>query len=161
MRGGGNRFGSPVPLLRTILLPVPLHLTLPLPLHFTLPLPLHLSASIPRALSWDAATRTLTIIDQRRLPGEVIEIELRSLDGVDEAIRTLAVRGAPAIGVAAALGLVAAFSHQGPPSRDVLLAGIDRLARSRPWRRLRQRHAAFVIRRSGECRRCNVARPMR
>ncbi len=140
MRGGGNRFGSPVPLLRTILLPVPLHLTLPLPLHFTLPLPLHftvplplhLSASIPRALSWDAATRTLTIIDQRRLPGEVIEIELRSLDAVDEAIRTLAVRGAPAIGVAAALGLVAAFSHEGPPSRDVLLAGIDRLARSRP-----------------------------
>ena len=76
--------------------------------------------------------RTLTIIDQRRLPGEVIEVELRTLDAVDEAIRTLAVRGAPAIGVAAALGLVAAFTREVTPSRDALLAAIDRLARSRP-----------------------------
>jgi methylthioribose-1-phosphate isomerase len=45
------------------------------------------------------------LIDQRRLPGEEIFIECRDYLTVAEAIRTLAVRGAPAIGVTAALGL--------------------------------------------------------
>ena len=87
---------------------------------------------IPRALTWDAPSRRLRIIDQRRLPGEEVEVELRTIDAVDDAIRTLAVRGAPAIGVAAALGLVAAFSVSGVRSREALVAGIDRLARARP-----------------------------
>jgi methylthioribose-1-phosphate isomerase len=87
---------------------------------------------IPRALTWDAPSRRLRIIDQRRLPGEEVEVELRTIDAVDDAIRTLAVRGAPAIGVAAALGLVAAFSVSGARSREALVAGIDRLARARP-----------------------------
>jgi methylthioribose-1-phosphate isomerase len=95
-------------------------------------LPHKLFDTIPRALRWDADARALTILDQRHLPGEVIERELRTLDEVDEAIRRLAVRGAPAIGVAAALGLVAAFSHGPAPSRDALVAGIDRLSQSRP-----------------------------
>lgn len=87
---------------------------------------------IPRALTWDAPSRRLRIIDQRRLPGEEVEVELRTIDAVDDAIRTLAVRGAPAIGVAAALGLVAAFRVSGATSREALVAGIDRLARARP-----------------------------
>jgi methylthioribose-1-phosphate isomerase len=87
---------------------------------------------IPRALHWNAASRTLRILDQRLLPAQVAERELRSLDDVDDAIRTLAVRGAPAIGVAAALGLVASFARDARPERDEVLAGIDRLARCRP-----------------------------
>ncbi len=87
---------------------------------------------IPRALHWDASRRTLCILDQRLLPGQVVERALTTLDDVDDAIRTLAVRGAPAIGVAAALGLVAAFARDGAPRREALLAGIDRLARARP-----------------------------
>jgi methylthioribose-1-phosphate isomerase len=74
----------------------------------------------------------LRILDQRLLPAAVVERELRTLDDVEDAIRSLAVRGAPAIGVAAALGLVASFSHGAPPSRDALVAAIDRLARARP-----------------------------
>jgi methylthioribose-1-phosphate isomerase len=50
----------------------------------------------------DGAVR---LIDQRRLPGEEVFIECRDYRMVAEAIRTLAVRGAPAIGVTAALGL--------------------------------------------------------
>ena len=87
---------------------------------------------IPRALTWNAASRTLTILDQRLLPVEVVERELTTLNDVDDAIRTLAVRGAPAIGVAAALGLVAAFARGPSPTRAAVLDGIDRLARSRP-----------------------------
>jgi methylthioribose-1-phosphate isomerase len=46
------------------------------------------------------------IIDQRRLPAAFVERDLVSLDDVCDAIRTLAVRGAPAIGVAGAMGMV-------------------------------------------------------
>ena len=95
-------------------------------------MPLHSFDRIPRALRWDSSSRTLTIVDQRRLPGDVVEVELRTIDALDDAIQTLAVRGAPAIGVAAALGVVAAFAGAGQPMRDKLAAGIDRIARSRP-----------------------------
>ena len=47
----------------------------------------------------------LRILDQRRLPDAVVMLDLRTLEEVADAIRTLAVRGAPAIGVAAAIGL--------------------------------------------------------
>jgi methylthioribose-1-phosphate isomerase len=46
------------------------------------------------------------IIDQRALPGEFVIRDLRSLDEIVSAIQTLAVRGAPAIGICAAAGLV-------------------------------------------------------
>lgn len=85
-----------------------------------------------RSLRWDSATRTLTILDQRALPGEVVERELRTIDEMEDAIRTLAVRGAPAIGVAAALGLVAALARHPAANRADILSGIERLARARP-----------------------------
>lgn len=44
------------------------------------------------------------LLDQRRLPGEETWLECRSAADVAEAVATLAVRGAPAIGVAAAMG---------------------------------------------------------
>ncbi len=48
---------------------------------------------------------SLRIIDQRLLPGELKFRELRNVEAVFEAIQTLAVRGAPAIGIAAAYGV--------------------------------------------------------
>jgi methylthioribose-1-phosphate isomerase len=48
----------------------------------------------------------LRIIDQTLLPGELRQIDLFTPDQVWEAIRALRVRGAPAIGVAAAYGVV-------------------------------------------------------
>ena len=55
----------------------------------------------------------VVLLDQRRLPDEEVALECRSADEVAEAIRTLAVRGAPAIGVAAAYGyaLAAELGH--------------------------------------------------
>lgn len=50
----------------------------------------------------------LELIDQRRLPGELTKLEVRDTVTLYDAIKTLAVRGAPAIGVAAAYGLVLA-----------------------------------------------------
>jgi methylthioribose-1-phosphate isomerase len=51
---------------------------------------------------------TLRLLDQTRLPGEERYIETRDWRDVAEAIRTLAVRGAPLIGIAAAYGLALA-----------------------------------------------------
>ncbi len=50
----------------------------------------------------------VVLLDQRRLPDEVVDLECRSAADVAAAIATLAVRGAPAIGVAAAYGLALA-----------------------------------------------------
>ena len=47
----------------------------------------------------------LELIDQRRLPVELVKLQCRDIEQVYDAIRTLAVRGAPAIGVCAAYGL--------------------------------------------------------
>jgi methylthioribose-1-phosphate isomerase len=53
----------------------------------------------------------VVLLDQRRLPGEVVEVRCRSAAEVAEAIRTMVIRGAPAIGVAAAYGLALASDH--------------------------------------------------
>jgi methylthioribose-1-phosphate isomerase len=50
----------------------------------------------------------VVLLDQRRLPDEEVELECRSVAEVAAAIRGLAIRGAPAIGVAAAYGLALA-----------------------------------------------------
>ncbi|MGZ4382840.1 MAG: S-methyl-5-thioribose-1-phosphate isomerase [Gaiellaceae bacterium] len=53
----------------------------------------------------------VVFLDQRRLPAEEIELECTTAAEVAEAIRTLAVRGAPAIGVAAAYGYALAAAR--------------------------------------------------
>jgi methylthioribose-1-phosphate isomerase len=50
----------------------------------------------------------LGLIDQRQLPGEFVKLQCRDIEQLYEAIKTLTVRGAPAIGVAGAYGLVLA-----------------------------------------------------
>ena len=53
----------------------------------------------------------VVFLDQRRLPAEEIDLECATAAEVAEAIRTLAVRGAPAIGVAAAYGYALAAAR--------------------------------------------------
>jgi methylthioribose-1-phosphate isomerase len=53
----------------------------------------------------------VVLLDQRRLPDEEVQLECRSVAEVVEAIRELAVRGAPAIGVAAAYALALASAR--------------------------------------------------
>ena len=60
---------------------------------------------LPDTVVLDEATPSLEIIDQTLLPGELKVINLTSQTDIWDAIKTLKVRGAPAIGVAAAIGL--------------------------------------------------------
>jgi len=53
----------------------------------------------------------VVLLDQRRLPEEEVELRCTSAAEVADAIRTLAIRGAPAIGVAAAYGLALAATR--------------------------------------------------
>ena len=58
----------------------------------------------------------MRIVDQRLLPEHYVERDLKTLDDVIDAIRTLAVRGAPAIGIAGAMGVVVGLDrHIGEP----------------------------------------------
>jgi S-methyl-5-thioribose-1-phosphate isomerase len=63
--------------------------------------------TMPVRALWYSGGR-LHLIDQRQLPGRKQILHLSRVEQVAEAIRTLAVRGAPAIGVAAAYGMVLA-----------------------------------------------------
>jgi methylthioribose-1-phosphate isomerase len=69
----------------------------------------------------------VALLDQRRLPDEEVELECRTVDELVDAIRTLAIRGAPAIGVAAAYGVALAAARG-----DDLDAAAAALAASRP-----------------------------
>jgi methylthioribose-1-phosphate isomerase len=69
----------------------------------------------------------LLMLDQRELPGRESWLDLRTHRDVAQAIRDMAVRGAPAIGIAAAYGMVLAAQNQ----EDRLIARSE-LAASRP-----------------------------
>jgi methylthioribose-1-phosphate isomerase len=80
-------------------------------------------------LRWSGgADGTLHLIDQTLLPGELREIECREVATVWEAIKQLRVRGAPAIGIAAAYGVVLGVRED----LKQLPGVIDYLAGSRP-----------------------------
>lgn len=88
------------------------------------------------AVRWSPAGDAVRIIDQTRLPEELVERDLRILDDVCEAIALLRVRGAPAIGVAGAMGLVVSLlDSSGLPAGELrALAHVHaaRLAGTRP-----------------------------
>ncbi|MGC2288337.1 MAG: S-methyl-5-thioribose-1-phosphate isomerase [Thermoplasmata archaeon] len=78
--------------------------------------------TMPVRALWFSGGR-LHLIDQRRLPGRRKILHLSRVEQVAEAIRTLTVRGAPAIGVAAGYGMVLAVrqGHRSPESAARLL----------------------------------------
>ena len=76
---------------------------------------------IIQSVRWSDDGLAVRVIDQRQLPERLVERDLRSLGEVTDAIATLAVRGAPAIGIAGAMGLVAALAPSiGAPREQVL-----------------------------------------
>lgn len=69
----------------------------------------------------------MRLLDQTRLPTETTYLDCRSVEDVWQAIKRLSVRGAPAIGIAAAYGVCLAAD-----STDSALNACDYLATSRP-----------------------------
>ncbi|MEV6394803.1 S-methyl-5-thioribose-1-phosphate isomerase [Streptomyces sp. NPDC051907] len=71
------------------------------------------------SISWNSGEIVTT--DQRSLPHQESPLRLTTVDGVIDAIRTLAVRGAPAIGIAGAFAVVLSALHHG--ARTALAEG--------------------------------------
>ncbi|WP_432289208.1 S-methyl-5-thioribose-1-phosphate isomerase (plasmid) [Aminobacter sp. BA135] len=89
-----------------------------------------------RAIEWLQETNTLRLIDQKRLPEEIRYLDLTTPASVADAIRDMTVRGAPAIGVAAAFGILQSAQSNATESLELLkqdLTEADRVLRaSRP-----------------------------
>jgi methylthioribose-1-phosphate isomerase len=87
-----------------------------------------------RAIQWQ--DDKLRLLDQRKLPAEVTYLECHNANEVANAIREMVVRGAPAIGIAAAYGVVlAAQQYTGGALtnwQQVIQPDLDLLAASRP-----------------------------
>ena len=82
----------------------------------------------------------VVLLDQRRLPDEVAEVRCATAEEVADAIRTMAVRGAPAIGIAAAYGLaLAALRGDDLAEAERALAASRPTAVNLPWALARMR----------------------
>jgi len=81
---------------------------------------------LPPAVAWDEAAGRLNIIDQTLLPGRLRQISLSGAEQVYAAIRSLQVRGAPAIGLAAAFGLYLAMMDCTAADKPAFMAELAR-----------------------------------
>src|ERR687887_1015904 len=80
------------------------------------------------ALRWDG--RALTVLDQRQLPAREAWLTLTGAEDTAAAIRRLAVRGAPLIGIVAAYGLAMEVARE--PGLGALERGWELLRAARP-----------------------------
>ncbi len=92
---------------------------------------------IVKTIEWrPGPPQFVRLIDQTRLPHELAYVDCADHHAVADAIRTMVIRGAPAIGVAAAFGMALAGLHstaaEYPLFRAELQAAADELAATRP-----------------------------
>ncbi|MHC4709042.1 MAG: S-methyl-5-thioribose-1-phosphate isomerase [Planctomycetota bacterium] len=115
----------------------------------------------PEQIRWSEIGDSVVILDQTELPARRVEKELRTVADVEEAIQSLRVRGAPLIGITAAMG-IGALARQAvlqaeaddelgaEDLRERLHGWCDRLEQARPtavnlvWAIERLRHAAGI-----------------
>jgi methylthioribose-1-phosphate isomerase len=93
-----------------------------------------------RTIEWSEEGPAIVLVDQTALPAEYRTLRVRTVDELIAAIRRLAVRGAPALGVAGAFGVVLAARTSSDVAEDVgrlraarptavnLAVGVDRAA---------------------------------
>lgn len=96
-----------------------------------------MSMVLPQTLEWvGEIPGALRLIDQTRLPRECTRIDCVTVEQVWEAIRALRVRGAPAIGCAAAYGVIVGIQSPLPVDSPAVIKRVrqaaDYLATSRP-----------------------------
>ncbi len=86
------------------------------------------------AIWWDEQRGALRLLDQTRLPAETVHLTITRTDELVSAIASMAVRGAPALGVAGAFGVVVAMDEavrEGWSGAE-LDAAVDRVRHARP-----------------------------
>ena len=112
----------------------------------------------------------VVMIDQTRLPLEEVYVTCRTYQEVAAAIRDMTIRGAPAIGVAAAMGVALGALHPGEAELDRHMETVcETLARTRPtavnlfWaiERMKRLYASLRGRPAGEIRRALIEEAVR
>jgi methylthioribose-1-phosphate isomerase len=93
---------------------------------------------------------SVRILDQRFLPGKAVYRDLKTWEEMAEAIRTLAVRGAPLIGVAAAWGVVLGLLRSKAKTPEALLREFRKVAHALQATRPTAVNLAWALRRMGE-----------
>src|SRR4051812_18932079 len=86
---------------------------------------------VPKSVEWIGGPEGhLRLLDQTRLPSEVVFRDCHTPEEVWLAIKELAVRGAPAIGIAAAYGVVLGIQPLGTEARENISEKIRQVAES-------------------------------
>jgi len=76
-----------------------------------------------RTIKWDTEKNSIVMIDQTLLPNELAFVECFDVQCVIDAIKTMKIRGAPAIGVAGAMGVaLSVFSSKETTKKELLQA---------------------------------------
>lgn len=118
-----------------------------------------MSASRIETLVWDNATGELVMIDQRVLPARFDALRYRTAAAVAEGIRSMVVRGAPAIGCAAAYGVALEAAALAGQDAAAFHRGMDAayavLGRSRPT----AVNLAWALARMRRCQDANAGPP--
>ena len=84
---------------------------------------IHIDSSL-RTVEWK--DNKVIMIDQTKLPNELIFVEYSDYNQVADAIRTLVVRGAPAIGVSGAFGLALASLQSSAKTKNELISDLEK-----------------------------------
>lgn len=86
-------------------------------------------SGVPYRTIWPAAPGLVRVIDQSRLPFELVTVDLKTLEDAAHAIKAMVVRGAPLIGATAAYGLALALRTDGSDRRIEEAAAMLRATR--------------------------------
>jgi len=82
------------------------------------------TSSFPRTVEWK--DNKVVMIDQTKLPNELVFVKYDDFNQVADAIRTLVVRGAPAIGVSGAFGLALVVLQSKTTTKDELISDLEK-----------------------------------
>ena len=95
-----------------------------------------LSFYTERTVRWDGNRGSVSLIDQTLLPNKFKRVSCETVDELVNAIKTMKVRGAPAIGVAGAMGVLLAVKKSNATSKKQLLREIkndcEKIRNARP-----------------------------
>ena len=108
-------------------------------------------------IAWDG--ETVVMIDQRRLPQEELYLRCGDHHEVAAAIRDMAIRGAPAIGVAAAMGIVLGMQRLAASEPRDLAAGFEAIAGELAATRPTAVNLSWAIARMRRCLETHLTRP--
>jgi len=76
-----------------------------------------------RTIKW--CDGTVLTVDQTRLPHEIVTLELKTVEQMAEAIKTLRIRGAPLLGAAAGFALALTAYHSTAKNKKIFLSEFD------------------------------------